>query len=268
MSLSDNKNESIVHSDIQISHIHTVYYGTQTDWARPAFSPRYANGLIYLSEGSIRYSFSTRDVLASAGDVLLFQKGLPYRGISLTTVNSFYVIDFETASPHELSHFPLPFLTHPSKSFNAEQFFRKIQLQWNSTDCGSALSCRALIYELLCHLLRYTQSTGTHSEQNLVRQAMEYIRASYTKPDLYVGQIADAMYVSESQLRRTFSNVLHQSPSQFLLSVRMEQARNLLLYSRRSVCEIAECCGFSSFYYFCRVFKQRTGITPSQYRAL
>lgn len=267
----EEKSDSLVHSDVQISRIHTVYYGSQTDWSRPAFTPRYTNGLIYLCEGSIRYQFEAADdrgVLASVGDILLFPKGTPYRGVSLTPVNSFYVIDFETASPQSLSSLCLPFPLHPPRSFNFEQLFRRIQLHYDAADRGGMLLCRAQIYELLYRLVQYAQQTGVHAEQNFVRQAMDYIRADYARPDLYIGQIADAVYVSESQLRRAFSQVLHQSPSQFLLAVRMEHAKNLLLYSRRPVCEIAERCGFSSFYYFCRVFRQQTGLTPSQYRRL
>ena len=49
--------------------------------------------------------------------------------------------------------------------------------------------------------------------------------------------------------------------------LRLEKARKMLIKKENSLWQIAEQCGFSSVYHFCRMFKQRTGLTPTQYAA-
>lgn len=258
------KFRGLISTDVQISRIYTVYFGSQTDWARPVSLPRYANGLVFFSAGSIRYQFEDHSIVANAGDVVIFPKGCLYRGVSLSAVNSFYVIDFDLMEA-PLFGLSTPLLLHPSQTAT-EAMFRKALHQWNAPELGSKLLCRSQIYELLCFLLRCAGQQTGQNERVFIDKAVAYIRANYTQPDLYVHQIASAMFVSESQLRRTFHQVLRCSPTSVLLSVRLEQSKNLLLYSRRPISEIAECCGFTSAYYFCRVFKQSTGVTPSRFR--
>ena len=254
-------------ADVQISRIHTIYFGTQTDWARPEMAPRYANGLIYIAEGSIRYDLENGSVLTGEGDVLLFPKDLRYAGVSLSEKNSFYVIDFETAGADGLAGFPLPLVMHPEGSEIRRAFEETVAL-WNGLEPDSLLECRALIYKLLGMLLRVNESGAKSSDTAFVNGVVSYIRENYMHPELYIGEIAEQMCISESQLRRLFGKVVHRSPLEYLLGVRISHAKDLLMYSRKPISEIAEECGFTSFYYFCRVFKRQTGLTPSQFRKL
>ncbi len=253
--------------DVQISRIHTIYFGTQTDWSRPEIMPRYANGLIYIVEGSIRYDFEAGSILTKAGDVLLFPKDLRYAGVSLSAKNSFYVIDFETVDENGLEGFPLPLVMHPEGS-EIRRTFEHIIALWDGLELDSLLECRAQIYKLFGMLLRVSDSGAYRSDIAFVNGVVSYIRENYMHPELYIGEIAEQMCISESQLRRLFRKVVHQSPLEYLLSVRISHAKDLLLYSRKPISEIAEECGFTSFYYFCRVFKRQTGLTPSQFRKL
>ena len=254
-------------ADVQISRIHTIYFGTQTDWSRPEITPRYTNGLVYIVEGSIRYDLENGSVLTQAGDVLLFPKDMRYAGVSLSEKNSFYVIDFDTAGANGLAGFPLPFVMHPEGP-EVRRAFEQIIALWDGLEPDSLLECRALIYKLLGMLLREGEGGASGSDASFVNGVVSYIRENYMQPELYIGEIAGQMCISESQLRRLFRKVVHQSPLEYLLSVRISHAKDLLLYSRKPISEISEECGFTSFYYFCRVFKRRTGLTPSQFRKL
>ena len=57
------------------------------------------------------------------------------------------------------------------------------------------------------------------------------------------------------------------SPTKDLIDARIEEAKRFLLYSSRSVGEVAETVGFSSLYYFSRCFKEKVGVAPSEYLA-
>lgn len=71
---------------------------------------------------------------------------------------------------------------------------------------------------------------------------------------------------SETHMIRRFREEFGSSPYEYLMRQRIEAARRLLDYSRKSVKEIAATLGFSDQYYFSGCFKARTGMSPSQYR--
>lgn len=251
--------------DVQISRIHTVYYGCQTNWSRPKIMPRYTNGFICFCVGSIRYEFECGSILAKPGDILFFPKGMQYAGVSLSDANSFFVIDFDTSN--NISYISRPIVFHP-KGSELQRSFSQIAALWNDHTLSSLLQCRARIYDLLSLILPLQEDLSAHSDLFFVNQVCSYIRTRYMQSDLYVRQIAEHMNISESQLRRRFQKVSHQTPLEYLLGIRISHAKELLLYSQKSISEIADACGFSSYYYFCRVFKRQTGITPSAFRKL
>ena len=50
-----------------------------------------------------------------------------------------------------------------------------------------------------------------------------------------------------------------------ILDIRIGKAKQLLADGTQKISAVSEACGFSNPYHFCRAFKQRTGLTPSQY---
>ena len=72
--------------------------------------------------------------------------------------------------------------------------------------------------------------------------------------------------VSEAHLIRQFSLRFGMTPYEYLMSLKMETAQHLLLYSSLSVKEIAARLAFSDQYYLSNYFKRRTGLSPRSYR--
>ncbi|WP_294506576.1 AraC family transcriptional regulator [uncultured Victivallis sp.] len=71
---------------------------------------------------------------------------------------------------------------------------------------------------------------------------------------------------SPAHLIRRFREAFGCSPYEYLMQRRIETARQLLSFSRKSVKEIAEMLGFADQYSFSGSFKARTGVSPSHYR--
>ena len=84
--------------------------------------------------------------------------------------------------------------------------------------------------------------------------------------NLALDSLADKFCMSQSQLNRKIKSITGLSSLAYLLHIRMEWARQMLLSADISVGEIAEKCGFSDQSHFTRTFKQRYGTTPTQYR--
>lgn len=83
---------------------------------------------------------------------------------------------------------------------------------------------------------------------------------------LSIAEIATSMNTSVRNLERGFRRRLQISPARYYQSLRLEKARELLMYTNLSTLEIALQCGFSSSSYFARCFQREFGIRPSQQR--
>ena len=101
--------------------------------------------------------------------------------------------------------------------------------------------------------------------QRLTRKAMAYIHEHYGEP---IGRedIAGCVGVSEGYLSRSFIAETGLSLIHYLTRYRIQQAKQLLAGSHKSVTEIAMEVGFSDSNYFSRVFRQEVGKSPLTYR--
>jgi len=66
--------------------------------------------------------------------------------------------------------------------------------------------------------------------------------------------------------KRDFNEIYHSSPGKWLLQKRIEYAKHLLDSSKKNVNEIAYDSGFENATHFSRVFKEKFGLSPLQYR--
>ena len=91
----------------------------------------------------------------------------------------------------------------------------------------------------------------------------------YLLPDLNLKMLADKINVSERKLSAFFGEVLHSNFYDAINSFRVEEAKSLLksnAVKSHSIAGIGLSCGFSSKSSFYRIFKNKTGVSPSVYR--
>ncbi len=131
---------------------------------------------------------------------------------------------------------------------------------------GYPLQAIGIFYELLARVEEIsgdsTAPESTYPES--VRNAIILLRENYAVP-FNAAEAAAAVGLSQSHLRSLFEKWLGESPKQFHTRYRIEQAKRLLSEQQLSVFEVAFHVGFTDARHFSRVFKQITGLTPSQY---
>jgi AraC family transcriptional regulator len=140
-------------------------------------------------------------------------------------------------------------------------------------EIGSRLLVDSLSQALAVYLIRrYTDGQLTNGQSSFVpkwriRRAQDFIRENLTN-GVSLKEIADAAGdVSPYHFSRLFKQATGFSPYQFLIECRVLTAQQLLRAKRElSLGEIAFRCGFADQSAFTRCFRQRTGLTPKQYR--
>lgn len=92
-----------------------------------------------------------------------------------------------------------------------------------------------------------------------------YINLNFDR-DITLKEICSEFYLSKVTLCKQFKNVMHCSVMKYVSSLRINKAKELLIYSDKSIEEISRVCGFSSANYFGLAFKKETGLSPYNYK--
>ena len=103
------------------------------------------------------------------------------------------------------------------------------------------------------------------SVRNVIIPAIKYIEKNYQNPKLSNAELAEQCNISEVYFRRIFTETYKTTPKQFVVDIRINKAKQLLSDGLSKVGSVAEQCGFSNQYHFCRLFKEKTGLTPTEY---
>ncbi len=84
--------------------------------------------------------------------------------------------------------------------------------------------------------------------------------------DMSLEIIAQNVHLHPNYLHQIFTSATHETPLAYLTRVRIYHAKYFLLNTTHNITTISEMCGFSSYNYFCTVFKKSTGRSPREYR--
>lgn len=137
---------------------------------------------------------------------------------------------------------------------------------------GSSLILRACLIRLLVTLARSAESREDNSGAGSVdwqrlEKALAFLHAKY-QDKLYAEDIARAVGVSQTSLKKIFREGIGMPWGQYLQSYRIHQACVLLQEGLMNITQIATDTGFQDLSYFIRSFREKTGLTPSEYRRL
>ena len=98
-----------------------------------------------------------------------------------------------------------------------------------------------------------------------IRRVREYISHHYAEP-LELAKLAQQVGYSEYYLTRKFTRQTGEKLSDYILEIRIGAAKRQLLTTQKDIQRISEELQFGSRSYFDRVFRNKVGVTPAQYR--
>ncbi len=96
-------------------------------------------------------------------------------------------------------------------------------------------------------------------------QAIKIMRGA-VEERMPVAEVARQAGVSTRQLERLFGKHLNTSPKRYMMNLRLERARHLLVQTEMSVVEVAIACGFENPGHFSRIYRASYGVSPMQQR--
>jgi AraC-like DNA-binding protein len=107
----------------------------------------------------------------------------------------------------------------------------------------------------------------THNQYHKIQKAVRFVNDNY-RTDIRRHVVCGLADMSPSHFSRIFRKVVGMSYQEYVNSMRITEAKELLRTSPRSIAEIAVYLGFADTTGFGRIFKKLTGHAPSAYRSL
>lgn len=129
----------------------------------------------------------------------------------------------------------------------------------------SATSTVEIMTQFLQEAKAIVERVEEKSNHSKMQKLLNYIDRNYAEP-LTLSEMGEKFHYNPSYLSKYFSDNHHQGFSEYLNQVRLKKSMELLKEGQEPIAKISMRVGYSDHSYFCRVFKNFTGLSPSSYR--
>lgn len=240
--------------DICVSKIQSFITVVSEQGSTEKITDRKYYGLCFCTDGQITYTHNGKNYVSNKDCAIILPKGQSYH-ITREKRGNFPLVNFLCTED-----FTDEFMVIPIK--NTDWFLRQYEkMRVLSLVEGNEFSVMGIFYGILHELFG-------RNEKNILTPAVRYLETSFSDPTLTNAHLAEKCRISEVYFRKLFLKQFGISPRQFLLDLRIGNAKQLLSEGRLKSADIAEKCGFSDAFHFCRTFKSKTGLTPTEYMKL
>ena len=228
--------------------------------------------LIYVASGKIHLLEGTQEKIISKGNMILFRprERQVYR-LCPEDKPEVYWVHFTGAEVDSLlDHYEMPhdknvFFTGTSADYQwlFKQMIQELQLRRINYGDLMNISLRHLLLSIN-RCIKEGNKMGTDT-LNEVERATHYFNENYNKT-ICIKDYAKERHMSECWFNRTFKQVTKVTPMQYILSLRIVNAISLIETTEYNVTQVANAVGYDDPYYFSRLFRKQTGMSPSEYK--
>ncbi len=226
--------------------------------------------LTYVDQGELHSVADGQDILLKQGDIAIFgpnQWHMHYADIGVAPRYVTITFDLEGADLTPLLN---------KKLVAPQQAVALLQQMLREQERMDAYSNDMIIAQLgmlMLILLReeaapragkLQTSNAVHSENEIIRQAQQYVSA-HIREKLSVPLVARQVDVSPSYLTALFHKNLQISPGEYIRRIKLQESKQMIRENDLNFTEIAAALQYSTVHHFSRQFKEKFGITPTEY---
>ena len=245
--------------------------------------------LSYVVSGSVVHRFENETKTISAGDYFIvdYNQIHGYRAIdgeNFKIINIQFLSEFIDPYLKKCRNFAeivnLPILNPGEKSkINANpsriifsdddryilSLFERILEEFENKESGYNEIIRLKLTEIILLTIRKHSAIDKLCSDELCNALIDYAYSNLNNKNL-LGNFAKEHKVNLPYLSKRFKLVLGVKFSDYLKSLRIKQCTYLLLSTNKKIIDIASLCGYSDMKFFYKIFKEFTGMSPSEYR--
>ena len=259
-----------LHHRFRVQSVYTFFYQEKEQGFVFPGEAHHLLELTYVDQGSLHSVADGQDLLLEQGDITVYtadQWHMQYADIGVAP--RFVTISFEL-SGDDLSSLKNRRITAPQQVVTLlQQMLREAE----NSDEFSADMIIAMLGQVLMLLLRQAKSPAAdkpkasnslNSENQIIRRAQQYI-SDHLREKLSVPLVAKMVDVSPSYLTALFHKNLQISPAEYIRRLKLQESKQMIRENSMTFTEIAAALQYSTVHHFSRQFKEKFGITPTEY---
>ena len=222
------------------------------------------HGFLYTLQGTETYHFADKTVAAVPHSVLYIPKNEEYTIAFSDKKSDVYTVDFEMAAETEPTR---PFLVKLPMSNPVAGLFAKMEAAYDKRTDKGILTCKSLFYQILEHTAEAERLFLPSEKYAKIAQAVEQMEENFLNGDFRLETLSKSFGISYRYFEQLFRQKYGMSPKEYLLSLRLEHAKELLADSDLRIKDIALLLGYGDITHFGKLFTAKTGYTPREYRS-
>ena len=259
-----------VDHQLKVDGIYTFFYQEKEQgFLFPGESHPMAE-LTYVDQGALHSVAEGQDLLLKQGDLVIYGPGqwhMQYADIGVAP--RFVTLSFDVSGV-ELEPLLNRKFTAPQSVVGVLQNMLREQERMDAYSNDIILSQLNLLLLLLLReaaapkRAKLQTSNAIHSENEIIRQAQQFI-SSHIREKLSVPLVARQVDVSPSYLTALFHKNLQISPGEYIRRIKLQESKQMIRENNLNFTEIAAELQYSTVHHFSRQFKEKFGITPTEY---
>ena len=210
--------------------------------------------LLLVFSGVLRFSENGNAVEVSEGEYYIQKADMYQEGVVPSDSPKYFYIHFNGQYSDQNG---LPLRGNFSYEAIKPLLFRLEKLEMSQKPI---LEKTTLFYQILVNLCGVT-----NNEISAVQEIEQYLSENYLK-EITISGLAGRFNYSEDYIIRIFKKAYGVTPYQYMINLRMQLAKQLLLSTNRSIVQISEECGYQDFSAFYRAFSKMFGCSPAKWR--
>ncbi|MDR6551764.1 AraC family transcriptional regulator [Paenibacillus qinlingensis] len=236
-----------------------------------------SSAILYIVKGRARLLLDGNEHHVENGYVCHAGKGTVLTITDITDSFEYYLIMYKASLPLPCSQDLIQLLAR-TKPFDSQyacvvshaapllNTLSRMEQEWEQPEAMGRLQVKSLFYQLICELMGQLQHQQMEQDSpDMVLQAVRYIDEHYAEP-ITADTLAMLFNSSSRTMQRMFNKRLGLGPIDYLMQIRIDKAKELLSGTKAGLKDISEAVGYLDNYYFSRLFKRYTGVSPSMYR--
>lgn len=259
-----------VDSQLRVEGIYTFFYQEKEQgFLFPGESHPMAE-LTYVDQGAMHSVAEGQDLLLKQGDLVIYGPGqwhMQYADIGVAP--RYVTLSFDVCGA-DLEPLLNRKFTAPQSAVAVLTNMLREQERMDRFSNDIILSQLNLLLLLLLREAaapkggKLQTANAIHSENEIIRQAQQYISA-HIRQKLSVPLVARQVDVSPSYLTALFHKNLQISPGEYIRRIKLQESKQMIRENNLNFTEIAAELQYSTVHHFSRQFKEKFGITPTEY---
>lgn len=256
-----------LHNNVKLLYITKAKYGQ--DWVSTVHSHHFTE-IFYIIKGNGNFQISNKHFPIKENDLIIVNSSIPHTEYSNGKTPLEYIVlginGLEFYSPDNTDYM----LQNFSHQRDESLFYLKTMLhEVNSKDPGFEDICQNLLGILISHIRRRSHVEFATTPENKATRECRFIEQyinEHFKEDVSLQHLSDLTYLNKYYLAHAFKNYKGISPINYLIQLRISEAKLLLETTNIPIAKIATQIGFSSQSYFTQTFRKFTNMSPREYR--